>query len=338
MASACPAHDDNKASLSISEGRDGKLLLNCFAGCSFESIVQNSPAHLRDSSVTNARPERVAPLQASVNVANSQPRTVIAEYCYVDEDGALLYVVERHEPKDFRQKRPDVEGGWKWNLAGVRRVPYHLPQLIAAIKNGETVLIVEGEMDVESAASLGYIATTSAGGGAWAWTREFCIHFLGASVLVVADNDEPGKKAARDRAQALLGTASQVRIIEQLPEVGEKGDISELIARGWEREQLDKLFESAPVFDFATSQHETHDHVGKETKEKRSQASQAADLVKKLCSELVHDSEEIPYAIISQNGVRKVYPIRSSAFKGLLLKSSSFATVRVSAAKLKETL
>jgi len=35
----CPHHDDRHASLSISEGRDGRALLNCFSGCEFEEIV-----------------------------------------------------------------------------------------------------------------------------------------------------------------------------------------------------------------------------------------------------------------------------------------------------------
>lgn len=29
----CPAHDDHNPSLSIGEGKDGCVLLNCFAGC-----------------------------------------------------------------------------------------------------------------------------------------------------------------------------------------------------------------------------------------------------------------------------------------------------------------
>jgi hypothetical protein len=36
----CPAHPDKNPSLSIAEGADGKVLLNCFAGCSFEVIVK----------------------------------------------------------------------------------------------------------------------------------------------------------------------------------------------------------------------------------------------------------------------------------------------------------
>tara|TARA_B110000008_G_scaffold36796_1_gene33321 strand:+ start:762 stop:1601 length:840 start_codon:yes stop_codon:yes gene_type:complete len=35
----CPAHEDKNPSLSINYGADGKLLLHCFAGCSFEEII-----------------------------------------------------------------------------------------------------------------------------------------------------------------------------------------------------------------------------------------------------------------------------------------------------------
>ena len=51
-------------------------------------------------------------------------------------------------------------------MNGVRRVPYHLPEVIAA----EKVLVVEGEKDVETARTFGFVATTNAE-GAGKWTR-----------------------------------------------------------------------------------------------------------------------------------------------------------------------
>jgi hypothetical protein len=36
----CPAHDDHRPSLSIKETPEGKLLLYCFAGCTFEEIIR----------------------------------------------------------------------------------------------------------------------------------------------------------------------------------------------------------------------------------------------------------------------------------------------------------
>lgn len=49
---------------------------------------------------------------------------LVATYDYRDEGGNLLYQVLRYHPKDFRQRRPDGEGGWSWSVKGVPRVPY----------------------------------------------------------------------------------------------------------------------------------------------------------------------------------------------------------------------
>ena len=39
---------------------------------------------------------------------------IVAVYDYRDADGTLLYQVVRYEPKTFRQRRPDGNGGWIW--------------------------------------------------------------------------------------------------------------------------------------------------------------------------------------------------------------------------------
>lgn len=156
-------------------------------------------------------------------------------------------IVDGHREKTFRQYRLDERGDKVWNLEGVSRVPYHLPELIAAVERSDTIVVTEGEKDVDNLRALGFIATTNACGATWAWTPEFTEHFRGASVIIVADNDEPGRKAARERSQAMLGVAREVRIIEDLPEVPESGDCSDLIAAGWTREGFLALFESATL-------------------------------------------------------------------------------------------
>ena len=44
----CPAHDDRSPSLSIRDGHDGRVLLYCFAGCTFAQIVAALHLHPAD--------------------------------------------------------------------------------------------------------------------------------------------------------------------------------------------------------------------------------------------------------------------------------------------------
>ena len=44
----CPGHQDREPSLSICEGRDGRILLHCFAGCPITQILQSLGLRLAD--------------------------------------------------------------------------------------------------------------------------------------------------------------------------------------------------------------------------------------------------------------------------------------------------
>jgi putative DNA primase/helicase len=169
-------------------------------------------------------------------------RRIVATYDYEDEGGALLFQVARIEPKDFRQRRPDGNGGWTWKVKGVRQVPYRLPELIAG--RGGLVLIPEGEKDCNALARWGLVATCNAG-GAGKWRREFAAYFAGADIVVLPDNDEAGRSHARDIVSAVSPTARRVRILH-LPNLPPKGDVSDWIAAGGTREALLALVERAP--------------------------------------------------------------------------------------------
>ena len=107
--------------------------------------------------------------QLGIELAPKQKaeRQIVAAYDYCDEHGDLLFQVCRFEPKTFHQRRPDGKGGWIWNVKGRRRVPYRLPELIAAPADC-IVFVVEGEKDADRLASLGFVATCNPGGaGKW---------------------------------------------------------------------------------------------------------------------------------------------------------------------------
>ncbi|HEY8032197.1 MAG TPA: toprim domain-containing protein, partial [Methylocella sp.] len=169
-------------------------------------------------------------------------RKIVATYPYVDETGATLFEVVRHEPKEFRQRRPDGNG-FVWNVKGVRQVPYRLPELIEAISLSHPVFIVEGEKDVDALASLNFPATCNAG-GAGKWRREFASFFEGADVILLPDNDAAGRDHMGKVARALEGTAARIRELD-LPDLPRKGDVSDWLAAGGTPEALLALIDGA---------------------------------------------------------------------------------------------
>jgi hypothetical protein len=165
----------------------------------------------------------------------------IAEYDYLDEFGKLLYQVCKKTDKKFLQRRPGTDGEWIWSLGDVRRVLYRLPELLKA-ETGETVYIVEGEKDVESLRSLGLTATTNPGGASQSgkWLEEFNDYLKNRTVIILPDNDGVGRTHANKIADLLKGTAKSIKIVP-LPNLPEKGDVSDWLESGGTVEKLNEL-------------------------------------------------------------------------------------------------
>lgn len=226
----CPAHDDNKASLSIGHGRDGKLVVHCHAGCSQESVIDWLKAlDLWPSSGAKSTPT-VGPAPVKVNLGQARGQ-IVATYDYVSEDGELLYQAVRYDPKDFRQRKPEGSG-WNWSIKGVRRVLYRLPEVMQAVSRGDTVYVCEGEKDVEAARALGLVATCNAmgadNGAGNKWLPEFADVLAGADVVVVPDQDEAGKRHAGWVIQTLTGKARNVGLLN----VKQGKDLADWIGSG----------------------------------------------------------------------------------------------------------
>ena len=81
--------------------------------------------------------------------------------------------------------------------------------------------------------------------GAGKWRPDFNQYFEGKQVVILPDNDEPGRKHAESVARHLHGTAKSVKILE-LPGLPEKGDVSDWLAAGGTADQLFNLAEKAP--------------------------------------------------------------------------------------------
>src|SRR2546430_4904565 len=173
-----------------------------------------------------------------------QHSKIIATHDYNDVDGRLLYQAVRYEPKDFKQRRPGENGAWIWDLDGVCRVLYGLPELSTADPSSP-VLIAEGEKDVETLRTLGLVGTTNPG-GAGKWQPEYDEYLRDRHVVILPDNDPVGHQHAEQVARALLGVAASVKLIK-LPELLEKSDISDWMKAGHTKEELLHLIEQTPA-------------------------------------------------------------------------------------------
>jgi putative DNA primase/helicase len=210
----CPAHPDKKPSLSIGRNND-RILLHCHAGCSTGAVLTALGMEVGD-----------------LFEGASQERRIVAEYDYCDENGQLQFQVVRFQPKDFRQRRPLGNGRWAWNLRGIHRVPYRLPELIA----NRCALICEGEKDCETARGLGLVATCNPL-GAGKWSPEYAHWFQDKRITVIADADEPGRKHAEEVAASIFGKAASLKVIK-LPQAK---DLTDWVERGGTRQSLLEL-------------------------------------------------------------------------------------------------
>ena len=195
-----------------------------------------------------------APGKAANGHAGKVPpwQNIGKRYGYLDAAGHLVLEVVRTltgSPR-FLQRRPDPtnRSGWKWSLKDIPRDArplYRLPELLAS--GSEVTWICEGEKDADSLAALGLIATTAIGGTGGGWRAAYNGYFAGKPVVILPDNDPPGRAHAAIVARALFGVASSVKVLA-LPGLAEKGDVTDWLADGGDRSELEWLALEAPLY------------------------------------------------------------------------------------------
>jgi hypothetical protein len=190
----CPAHDDRQASLMLHTGRSGNLVLKCHAGCETTDVL--AAVGLGMSALRLVPGEEATVMRL--------PSRLVATYAYTDAAGELLYEIHRFEPKDFRGRLPPAHD----------RILYNAPLIAQAKASGRVVYVVEGERDADTLTAAGHVATTNCG-GAGKWLPQYTRQLAGvANVVVLGDDDEPGRRHAVKVAQelALAGIDADVAL------------------------------------------------------------------------------------------------------------------------------
>ncbi len=349
----CPAHEDRHASLSIAQGSDGTALVKCHAGCDTAAVLAAVGLELRDLFPSKPGPSPTrngkvngrafATAKEAATELERQLGTRSAAWAYHDAGGAPVGVVVRWDTPEGKVIRPVSKhaDGWRIEHMPKPRPLYALPKLLQA-KPDERIWVVEGEKTAEAVWNLGLAATTTSGGSSAAkhsdWSPMHSRH-----VVVVPDNDEPGRRYAEEVANLCLQAgAASVRILDlakhasELPKGGDLADVAE--SDNWyglplgDSAMLADLGEllqqlAAEVEPRQPSNSEDNGKADNasthEGKNKRTVAEVLADIG--TAFELWHDAKGVAYASLGRASV----PIRSRAFRCRLTRDYRNLTGKV---------
>lgn len=253
-AARCPAHEDKRPSLSITEGEGGRVLVHCHAGCTPEEIVAAlgmkladlmPPAPARPSPAPKRKPTTKAPTPTPKTYATAAEAVAELErqygrranlWTYQGADMEPVGLVVRWDTPAGKTIRPVSKTPAGWIIGGMPnpRPLYRLPDLLT--RGAEVVYVCEGEKATDAAAGLGLLATTSPHGSKSAGKADWT-PLAGRDVVILPDHDEAGKHYAGDVAGILakMTPAATVRIVklaDAWPDLPAGGDMADVVAAG----------------------------------------------------------------------------------------------------------
>lgn len=254
----CPFHDDKNPSLSVNFESGQYLCHACHAkGDAFTFVQERYSLDFPQAVNRLASFAGVTAGDALAKPARKElPETPTVGFptrlfTYFNADGTQAFQVGRWESPDHRKAiRPghvDENGIFQKGLKGANSVPYNLVGIPGrpGVLESSFVVIAEGENKVDALLALGICATCNQG-GAGKWKAEYAEHFKGKGVVILPDNDDPGRKHAEQVAASLHGVAAYVKVID-LPDLPQAGDILDwLETSGNDKERLQALMNDAP--------------------------------------------------------------------------------------------
>jgi hypothetical protein len=354
----------------VAEGDDGRVLLKCFAGCPVEQIVEALGLTLADLFPPKARgfgrngeaeaapprpPRPPAKTYATFREAVEALDAGLARdgarragrWSYRDAAGNRVAAVVRYDvpapggektAKTFRPLSKHA-GGWR---VGDPPGPWPLFRL-DALAGAARAYVAEGERCADALTDIGLTATTSAHGakspGKTDWSP-----LAGKEVVVLPDNDEPGRTYARDVATLLarLDPPADVKVVDlDWPGRQEHDDVVDWVDHrraggaddGQLARDLEALADAAPA---ATTPAPAPDPGGEveagagadvgDARKKKSPATELVELVAAAGAELFHDPDGDGYVTLPDAGHRATARLRSRTFRDWLCRE--FYTAR----------
>lgn len=260
-----PLRKDSKPSLSLTKGADGRTLVHDFGDPRDGKTVLSEIAAavgLKESDFFsdeyktryNDRSGGSTWRQDAEKRADAGYKTETSYDYYNIETGEYALTKVRYQSesgdKDFRigtVKDGRFRVSSQRNPVDRKTAVYgNVNRIKAAAETGEYVFITEGEKDTDTLSEYGYIAYTA---GSSSDQKKYATTLAnlakGANIVILADNDKPGKDAAAAVLKECQKTAKTVKVI--IPDKErEKADITDYFTELHKtREEFDSLVASA---------------------------------------------------------------------------------------------
>lgn len=220
----CPAHKDRNPSLSIRQGKKGRVSVRCFSGCETKDVLASIGLSFGDLYLDADREawiqkkreaERLFP---SINIKSTRKPLgkMEATYRYTNRIGDLMAEKLRYEGKVFLWRTPKIGGGWDWKVDRETLPLYRLHEVISF----PMIFICEGEKDADNLRNVcqSKASTTTAPNGAKSWKSEYAQYFKDKKVVILPDSDAPGLSYAKHVAREIQALAKSVCIVSVAPE------------------------------------------------------------------------------------------------------------------------
>jgi hypothetical protein len=194
ITACCPAHNDTRPSFSMAE-KNGKLLLYCFAGCSYQSILE---ALKQEPKARAVRPQAEAP----------KPIANVQRWPICDVAGKhIATLVRLNHPDGAKTPFWTMPDGTK-GLGGMRveDLPLYgshlLPIYDEATYDGP-IYLCEGPKDADALIDKGIPALGTVTGAHTIPSDDSLRVLVGRKVILWPDNDEAGRKHMQRIAERL---------------------------------------------------------------------------------------------------------------------------------------
>ena len=321
----CPAHGDSNASLSIGVGKDGRILLNCFAGCDKKNIYSALDIKSSDLFPTNkkAQPNKDFTLASFAHAKgfdaeyleklgikecrNADKKTYI-EIPYKNINGQALDVVRKRY--GFTSK----DGfGWKKGIS---------PTKAGALYGAERlpgygwVVFVEGESDSWTIWKYNIPAVGVPGANMAGVVKEYHVETL-KRIFIFVEPDEGGKaflKGVRERLKK-IGWEGKLFFMK-LDGFKDPNDLHQRDPENFKTIFEEALKNATPIDITQPDDDDEDEGTGSDDKKKTT-----TDLLLELTKDinLFHDPDDRCYATIEIRDHSETYPIRSAGFRKWLI-------------------